>query len=201
MIIDERAIKEYLKRGERILFLPGARLTPAARDLANRFGLQIFAESSAYSPAPHPPHKIIVGSDHGGFDLKQSLIEKLKSAGYAILDIGTGSCESVDYPDFALQVAQGVARGKADRGIMIDTFGLASAMAANKIRGVRAAPCWNVEVAKSARGHNDANVITLGGKAVIPDLAWEMVSAFLQEPFAGGRHERRVRKIEAISRL
>jgi len=201
MIVDERTIQEYLKRGERILFLKGARLTPAALDLARRHRLQIVVESGDYLPAPHPPHKIAVGSDHGGFELKQALIAKLENAGLAVFDAGAFSSDAVDYPDFALEVARQVAEGKADRGVMVDSIGVASAMVANKVRGVRAAPCWSVEVARSARSHNDANVVTLGGKLLSLDHAWEIVEAFLNEPFSGGRHERRVRKIEAIGKL
>jgi len=115
----------------------------------------------------------------------------------AVQDVGTHSPEAVDYPDFARMVARQVSEGRADRGIMIDSLGVASAMVANRIAAVRAAACWNTEVARSARGHNDANVITLGGKALDPEAAWEVVRTFLLEPFSGGRHERRVRKIEA----
>ena len=200
-VVDEKAILEFLKRGESILFLKGARLTPAAKDLIRGKGLRVIAESEDYISAAHPPHRIVIGSDHGGFELKQSLLAKLQSAGYAVQDVGTQSGESVDYPDYALQVAAAVAQGKSDRGVMIDTIGIASAMAANKVRGVRAAPCWNVETARSARGHNDANLITLGGKLVDAEQGWAIVRAFLDEPFQGGRHERRVRKIEAMGRF
>jgi len=200
-LIDEKTILSFIKRGERILFLKDVRLTPSARDLLRKHRLTIVPEGSDYIPAPGDVRRVIIGSDHGGFELKRILAERLNAAGFTVIDAGTGSPEVVDYPDFALEVARSVAEGKADRGVMIDSIGVASAMVANRLRGVRAAPCWNTEVARSARSHNDANVITLGGKIITPDQAWEILRTFLREPFSGGRHERRVRKIEAISKL
>jgi len=115
--------------------------------------------------------RIAIGSDHGGFPLKEELVRFLEAKGYIIKDLGTDSTEAVDYPDFAEKVARAVASGDCDRGIMIDSIGMASAMAANKVRGIRAAMCYDLTTARSSREHNDANVLTLGGKVVDAALA------------------------------
>ncbi len=144
--------------------------------------------------------KIAIGADHGGFPLKESLIRFLQDQGYRISDLGTSSTAAVDYPDFAAQVARAVASGDCDRGIMIDSLGMASAMAANKVRGIRAAMCYDLTTARSSREHNDANVLTLGGKILEPSLAAEIVALWLTTDFAGGRHWPRVNKIMALER-
>ncbi len=143
---------------------------------------------------------IAIGADHGGFPLKEELKRFLEDDGFVIKDMGTDSTDSVDYPDFAEKVARAVASGDCDRGIMIDSIGIASAMAANKIRGVRAAPCWDVTTARSSREHNNANVLTLGGKVLNETLSKEIVSAWLSTEFSGGRHWPRVNKIMALER-
>jgi len=144
--------------------------------------------------------RIAIGSDHGGFKLKSFLARRLASAGYFVSDVGTLSEEACDYPDFAERVARLVAAGDCDRGIMIDTFGTASAMAANKVRGVRASACWDAATARSSREHNNANVLALGGKAHSEALAAEIVEIWLATEFAGGRHWRRVNKVMEIER-
>ena len=144
--------------------------------------------------------KIAIGCDHGGFSLKEELKRFLEDDGFTVRDMGTDSTDSVDYPDFAEKVARSVASGDCDRGIMIDSIGIASAMAANKIRGIRAAPCRDVTTARSSREHNNANVLTLGGKVLEDTLAKEIVSAWLSTEFAGGRHWPRVNKIMALER-
>ena len=144
--------------------------------------------------------KIALGADHGGFPLKEYLARFLQEKGYRIADQGTSSTEAVDYPDFAAKVARAVASGDCDRGIMIDTLGVASAMAANKIRGIRAAMCHDLATARSSREHNDANVLTLGTKTVEPALAAEIALTWLTTDFAGGRHWPRVNKVMALER-
>ncbi|MFH1039225.1 MAG: ribose 5-phosphate isomerase B [PVC group bacterium] len=144
--------------------------------------------------------RIAIGADHGGFPLKEELVRFLEAKGYTVKDMGTDSAAAVDYPDFAEQVARAVASGDCDRGIMIDSLGMASAMAANKVRGIRAAMCYDLTTARSSREHNDANVLTLGGKTLNPSLAAEIVSLWLTVEFAGGRHWPRVNKIMAIER-
>ena len=142
--------------------------------------------------------KIIIGSDHGGFSLKNELIEYIKGLGYEVADYGCYSTDAVDYPDIALLVAQAVAVSLDSRGILIDGTGVASAIVANKMKGVRATPCTNVFTAHSAREHNNANILTLGARVVGPGVAQNIVKEWLETPFGGGRHENRVKKISDI---
>jgi len=139
---------------------------------------------------------VALGADHGGFKLKESLKKYLEEELEVIVkDFGTQSEESVDYPDFALAVARAVGAGECEKGIVIDTMGIGSSIAANKVKGVRAALCQDVSTARNSRGHNDANVLALGSKVVNPGLARTIVRAWLSTSFEGGRHGRRVQKI------
>ncbi len=149
-----------------------------------------------------PPHGglIAIGADHGGYALKGELIAYLQQQGYRVEDCGTYSPASVDYPDFAYAVARMVGRGEAWRGIIIDGAGIGSCMAANKVRGVRAAMCYDHATAVNSREHNDANVLTLGAGLIGPNLARQIVDTWLTTEFGGGRHARRVNKIMAIER-
>jgi len=142
--------------------------------------------------------KVALGCDHAGFDLKQSIKAYLSKLGVWVEDMGTGSKESVDYPDYAEKVAAEVKDGKADRGILICHTGVGVCISANKIRGIRAAPAWDVEVARLSRQHNDANVLCLSGGFLDPKLALEIVKAWVETPFEGGRHQRRVNKISQL---
>lgn len=144
--------------------------------------------------------RVALGADHGGFPLKEELKKYLEGDGYTIKDVGTFSEEAVDYPDFAVKVARAVASGDCDRGIMIDSIGIASSMVANKVRGIRSAMCYDLTTAKSSREHNNANVLTLGGKVLDGDLAREIVNVWLTTDFAGGRHWPRVNKIMAVEK-
>ncbi|MBI5363557.1 MAG: RpiB/LacA/LacB family sugar-phosphate isomerase [Planctomycetes bacterium] len=144
--------------------------------------------------------RIAVGADHGGFELKQELAEWLREAGHVLLDHGTFDANTVDYPDFARAVAEAVADGRADVGLCVDGAGIGSAMAANKVPGVRAANGFDVASAKNAREHNFANVLTLGGKRLTRQAAREIVEAFLTTPWGEERHARRIDKIDAIER-
>lgn len=144
--------------------------------------------------------RVVIGSDHGGFDAKEKLKTYLKSLGYRVTDAGTDSTESVDYPDFALKVAKKVACGECDRGIMIDGAGIGSSMTCNKVKGIRAALCYNVKTVINSREHNNANVLTLGGPLHSNDELCEMVKVWLETRFAGDRHWRRVNKIMALER-
>jgi len=141
---------------------------------------------------------VVVGADHGGVGMKDAVLGALRARGHAVEDVGTFGTDAVDYPDFALAVARAVASGRADVGIMVDGAGIGSCMVANKVPGVRAAMCHDVTTATNAREHNNANVLTLGGTLLGPRLALEVVQAFLDTTFAGGRHERRVQKIDAL---
>jgi ribose 5-phosphate isomerase B len=141
---------------------------------------------------------LAIGSDHAGYRLKETITSSLLDAGHAIDDVGTGSEAAVDYPDFAADVARRVVSGACDRGILICGTGVGMAMAANKIDGARAAAAGDLESARLARAHNDANILTLGARITGPDLALAIVRVFLETPFEGGRHQRRVDKIMAL---
>ncbi len=141
---------------------------------------------------------IPIASDHGGFEMKEFLIEKLKQAGYKVKDMGTYSNDSVDYPDYIHPLAKAVNDGVFERGIIMCGSGNGAQMTANKYAGVRAGLCWSVEQAELIRMHNNANIISLPGRFVSFDKAWKMVLAFLNTGFEGGRHIRRVEKISQI---
>ncbi len=154
------------------------------------------------SPEDHPTvaaaagDEIAIGADHGGFALKQKLAGYLREKGYRVNDCGTDSTEAVDYPDIARAVAQAVAGGASRWGIGVDGAGIGSCMTANKVRGVRAALCYDVSSARNSREHNHANVLTLGAGLIGESLARQIVDAWLATEWGAGRHARRVEKIE-----
>jgi ribose 5-phosphate isomerase B len=143
---------------------------------------------------------LAIGADHGGFPLKERIAFKLKEAGWEVTDCGTHSHESVDYPDFAHAVAEKVASGECRWGIVIDGAGIGSAIAANKVPGVRAATCYDISSARNSREHNHANVLCLGAGLIGEGLAWQIVEEWLSTEWAGGRHARRVAKIDDIEK-
>jgi ribose 5-phosphate isomerase B len=140
--------------------------------------------------------KVAIAADHGGFELKEAIKKKLTA--FALTDLGTTSLDSVDYPDFGAALARRVAAGEFERGILICGSGIGISIAANKIKGIRAALCHNAYTAEMARKHNDANVLAMGGRVVDEDTATEMTEIFLKTAFEGGRHARRVEKIHAL---
>ncbi len=142
--------------------------------------------------------KIALGADHAGLELKEKVREYLVSQGYEVEDHGTNSPQPVDYPDYAEKVAARVAAKAVGFGVLVCGTGLGVAMAANKVPGIRAAPCNDTISARLAREHNDANVLTLGGRLTDEATARKILDTWLATPFAGGRHERRVEKIAAI---
>jgi len=142
--------------------------------------------------------KISIGSDHGGVDLKSAVVAVLQEDGHEVLDFGTNGHESVDYPDYGEQVAKAVTSGQADFGVAICTTGIGISISVNKVKGARGAVCHNEDAAEFCRRHNDANVICFGQKYDTPYMAAKMARIFLNTPFDGGRHERRVNKIAAI---
>lgn len=144
--------------------------------------------------------KVAIGADHAGFEEKEKIKETLKSLGVEFVDYGTDSPDSVDYPPYAERVARAVASGEFDRGILFCGSGQGMAIAANKIKGVRAALAWNPEIAALSRRHNDANVLSLPARFIDDDTAAETVKAFLNAEFEGGRHQRRVKEIEEIEK-
>ena len=140
--------------------------------------------------------KISLASDHGGFVLKNQVVDYLKELGHTVVDYGTYSVDRCDYPDFARPAALAVANGECERGILVCTTGIGVSMVANKINGVRCALCTNADMAKMTRAHNNANVIAMGQKYVDLDTAKSIVDNFLNTPFEGGVHAQRVSKIE-----
>lgn len=144
--------------------------------------------------------QIGLACDHGGFELKEELKAFLKTQGYEPLDMGTFSGESVDYPDFGTKVAEKVSQGILKRGILICGTGIGMSIVANKFRGVRASLVNDLYSARLSREHTDANVLVLGGRIIGKELAKEIVRVWLETPFEGGRHQRRLEKIEAIER-
>jgi ribose 5-phosphate isomerase B len=144
--------------------------------------------------------KIALACDHGGLNLKKTVIKYLEEKGYEYEDFGTNSTDSCDYPDYALPAADAVAQGKCDKGIVICSTGIGVSIVANKVPGVRCAHCHDSYCAKYTRLHNDSNVLAMGEKVVGPGYALEIVETFLTTQFEGGRHQRRVDKITQIEK-
>ena len=142
--------------------------------------------------------KISLGTDHAGFRYKEKVKQFLLSLGHEVKDCGTMSEEPVDYPVFIRPAAEAVARGECERGIVFGGSGNAEAMAANKVHGVRCALCWNEESARLSRQHNDANVLSIGQRMIPEDLVLNIVRIWLETPFEGGRHSKRVEQLDAM---
>ena len=200
---------EHIPQNGELAITDDTIVTPLAREDAERRGItfRITSQHEQQTPLNTPSGDIssvkssrvvAIGSDHGGFELKEQLKAHLRDWGYEVLDVGTNSAEAVDYPDFAEAVGNAVARGDSWLGIVLDSAGIGSSIAANKVPGVRAALCYDRATAHNSREHNDANVLTLGAKLISPEIAREIVALWLSTPFAGGRHQRRVDKIRAI---
>ena len=141
---------------------------------------------------------IVIGSDHRGVEIKRRLLDFLRSLGHDVLDVGTEGAESVDYPDFAYEVARRVGNGERERGMLICGTGIGMSITANKVRGVRAAACQDVLTAEMSRRHNDANVLCLSADLLGEDQMMQMIRIWLETEFEGGRHARRVEKIAKI---
>jgi ribose 5-phosphate isomerase B len=142
--------------------------------------------------------KISLGTDHAGFRYKERVKAFLTELGHEMKDFGTFSEESVDYPIFIRPAAEAVARGECDRGVVFGGSGNGEAMVANKVHGVRCALCWNEEVARLSRQHNDANVLSLGQRVIAEDLVLKIVRVWIDTPFEGGRHQKRVEQLNAM---
>jgi ribose 5-phosphate isomerase B len=197
-VLTESDIRQ-LKAGSPCYVPKGTLVTPLARELAASRGHQIVeCDAAEIASLKAADRRIALGADHGGWALKEGLKKSLEESGYLVLDCGTQSGEAVDYPDFALEVANAVKAGRAFRGIMIDGVGTGSCMVANKVPGIRAAHCYDRLTARNSREHNDANVLTLGGQVLTLEQAILIVSTWMNTPFAGGRHQRRVSKIDEI---
>lgn len=141
---------------------------------------------------------LAIGCDHGGLELKNEVIKHLEERGVEYKDFGTFTPDSVDYPDYALKFCHSVTSGESERGILICGTGLGMSMAANKVKGIRAAVCHDTFSAEFTRRHNDANVLCMGGRVIGPGLACKVVDAYLDSEFEGGRHQRRIDKVMAI---
>lgn len=180
-----------------------ALITPLARQAALERHIRLEETVVGETAVPSSGKKIIaIGADHGGYGLKETLKKMLATAlpQYEVVDCGTHSTDSVDYPEFAYAVAQLVSTGRAWRGIIIDGAGIGSCMAANKVPGIRAAMCYDQATAVNSREHNNANVLTLGAGLIGANLAQQIVQTWLKTDFGGGRHARRVDKIMAIEK-
>jgi len=175
-----------------------ALITPLARDEAARRNISLRRLDPSEKASSPDARRIALGADHGGFEMKEQLKSYLRDWGYVVLDLGTDGTAPVDYPDFAEAVASAVARGDAWRGVVLDSAGIGSSIAANKVAGARAALCYDRATARNSREHNDANVLSLGAKLISTESAREILAAWLETPFAGGRHQRRVDKIHGI---
>ncbi len=185
---------------------PGSLVTPLARQAAIERGVRITGatgepERRLEPPTPAPSSRAVaVAADHGGYEMKEMLKAHLNERGYVVLDCGTSSAESVDYPDYALAAARLVAQNRAWRGIVVDGAGIGSCIAANKVPTVRAAMCYDEATAVNSREHNDANVLALGAGMIGAAVARRIVDVWLETPSGGGRHARRVEKIRDIER-
>ena len=144
--------------------------------------------------------KIAIGSDHAGFELKEKIKKNLEEFGYQITDFGTNSTDSVDYPLIAKALATSVSSKNPPKGILVCGTGIGMSIAANKIKGIIAAPAYDIETAKLSRLHNNSNILTLGGRTTDPTLAKEIVKVWLETDFEGGRHQRRIQEIRDLER-
>lgn len=191
---------EALPAGGEVVVPRGALITDQARERARERSVRIRVEESVEAPDACPHRPVALAADHAGYPLKEFLKQFLLQSGYEVRDLGTDSPAPVDYPDFAYAVAQAVASGAAWRGVVVDAAGIGSAIAANKVPGARAALCYDRTTARNSREHNDANILTLGARLLAPETAREILAAWLETEFAGGRHQRRLDKIAAIER-
>jgi ribose 5-phosphate isomerase B len=194
-----------LEPGSTVALKTGGHITPLAADTLRARRITVLrdvVEPDLARLAPAAEIKtLVIGSDHSGVALKNALRDRLRQRGLAVVDVGTDGADPVDYPDIAAQVARPVARGEADAGIVIDGAGIGSAIAANKIRGVRAAMCTDRTLARYAREHNGANVLALGATLVTVDEAAAIVETFLGTATREARYLRRLAKIQALERL
>ncbi len=200
-LITEADINKLIKQGIKEIFIdPDTILTPLAKDLLIREKIEIkTSRNSTQEISNYTENKtIVIGSDHTGYRVKQELIKFLESKGYKVIDAGTSSEQSCDYPDFAYAVAYAVKDNKAQRGIMIDATGIPSAIVANKVKGIRAAVGFNEYAIRSSREHNNSNVLTLGARVFDIEILKSFITIWLNTAFEGGRHQKRLDKISEI---
>lgn len=179
----------------------GTIVTPSAYEVAGARGVPIIEVKAEELNGIAPPEKTIaLGADHGGYAMKELLKPVLREYGFTMRDVGVHEEKAADYPDIALAVAELVSEGKATRGVIVDGAGIGSAMAANKVPGVRAALCYDKASARNSREHNNANVLTLGGRLLTYTQAEEVLRTWLSTAFGGGRHQARIDKISQIEK-
>ncbi len=192
--VDLRGLEE----GSRVRVAENAKLTPLADDIVRERGIVLIRKQPRGGSLK--VRSVAVGADHGGFKFKEQLKQHLAGLGLSVRDFGTNSPDAVDYPDFAHAVARSVGESHVDAGIIIDGAGIGSAMAANKVPGVRAAACYSTALAKNSREHNGANVLTLGSGQNSFDEVKQIVETFLSAELSEERHRKRVGKIDAIEK-
>lgn len=203
-LITERDIYKLIRSGYKELVIDSNTiLTPSAKDLIIREKINLKNASSysqSYSEKLQSSNvsRVAIGSDHTGYRVKNELINFLKKSGIDVLDVGTNSEESCDYPDFAYAVAYAVKNNQAERGIVIDATGIPSAITANKVKGIRAAVGYNEYAIKSSREHNNSNVLTLGARVFDVEILKSFIQIWLNTSFEGGRHQKRLDKITEI---
>ncbi|MFZ0634907.1 MAG: ribose 5-phosphate isomerase B [Candidatus Acidiferrales bacterium] len=197
-VLTARDLEDIPDGGE-IVATPDTLITALAREEVERRNIRLRIEEPVKGGSSSKFGRVVaLGADHGGFALKEEFKGYLRDWGYVALDLGTSSTDSVDYPDFAEAVANAVVRGDAWRGVVIDSAGIGSSIAANKVPGARAALCYDRATARNSREHNDANILSLGARLIAAEVAREILAVWLQTEFGGGRHQKRIDKIRAI---
>jgi ribose 5-phosphate isomerase B len=205
-LFTELDIYKASKEDKIILISKDDIFTPSAKDKIKELGLKVIIKEIAENinssekdlHKKNHLNKIVIGGDHTGFKIKNLLSKILVDKGYQLIDVGAYDEKSCDYPDFANAVAKKVQSNEADFGILIDATGIPSAITANKVKGIRAATCYNEFSARSAREHNDANILVLGAKSLGEETIKSILEVWLNTKFGGGRHQRRLDKISAI---
>ncbi len=206
-LITESEIIKFEKEGGTVLPVGQNEIvTPGAKDRIKQLGIKIISKEEAEKLTANDPgiikslisKSVAIGGDHTGFKLKNVLAKILIDKGFKLTDVGTFDEKSCDYPDFALAVSKKVKERSVDWGIIIDSTGIPSAITANKLKGIRAATCYNEFSARSAREHNNANVLVMGAKAIGEETAKSILEVWLTTNFGGGRHQRRIDKITQI---
>jgi len=205
-LITEKEILNLIYSGKRKFEINGDELfTPAANDKIREAGIKLITVglnsgvNSKNFAGPFHKFKIAaIGSDHTGFALKKIIVQFLEKQGYTIKDLGTHDEQSCDYPDFAAKVGRMVQTGEVHFGILLDATGIPSAIAANKLKGIRAATCYNEFSARSSREHNNSNIIVLGAKSIGEEFVKSILSVWLNSEFLGDRHQRRLDKISEL---
>lgn len=203
LITEEEILKLSAEGNREIRITKNTILTPSALDRIRSLKIKIIEGEQLDNESSLPIQNneiktIAIGSDHTGFEMKKVVSDYLKNKNYKVIDVGTKDTRSCDYPDFALAVAQKRLSGEADNGIMIDATGIPSAITINKLPGIRAATCYNEFSARSAREHNNACVLCVGGKTLGEESIKSIIDVFLKTEFLGGRHQRRIDKITAV---